>query len=184
MKDKEQYAGYEIGEWTYGDPTVLRWNSGTMLRIGKFCSLANGVKILLGGEHRTDWISTYPFNAFFKQAKGIEGHPASKGHVVIGNDVWIGADALILSGVTIGDGAIVGAGSVVTKSIPAYSIFAGNPAKQIRQRFDQATIDALVRIAWWNWPLPRITDSIAELSAGNVTDFVRKHDSQPFPAPV
>jgi acetyltransferase-like isoleucine patch superfamily enzyme len=74
--------------------------------MGAFCSVASGVQILLGGEHRPDWVTTYPFSALWAKGRHLPGHPASKGDVVIGNDVWIGAEAMILSGVTIGDGRI------------------------------------------------------------------------------
>ncbi len=96
----DKNKNYDIGDWTYGDPQVLSWGEGTTLKIGKFCSLAKDVTIMLGGEHRIDWVTTYPFNAIFQDATHIIGHPKSKGNVVIGNDVWVGKGALILSGVT------------------------------------------------------------------------------------
>lgn len=74
------------------------------------------VVFILGGEHRADWITTYPFNALFAEGAHITGHPSSKGDIVIGNDVWIGYQSCVLSGVTIGNGAIIGAKSVVTKT--------------------------------------------------------------------
>ena len=70
---------------------------------------------------------------------------------VIGNDVWIGTHCLIKSGVTIADGAVIGMGSVVTKDVGPYEIWAGNPAKLIRKRFDDETIDKLLKSQWWNW---------------------------------
>ena len=85
---------------------ILSWGENTKLKIGKFCSIADNVTIFLGGEHRNDWVSTYPFNALLKNYEHIEGHPKSKGDVIIGNDVWIGSRVVILSGVKIGDGAI------------------------------------------------------------------------------
>jgi acetyltransferase-like isoleucine patch superfamily enzyme len=106
-------------------------------------------------NHRVDWISTYPFPAFtdkFPEAKGIEQFVTTKGDVTIGNDVWIGQHVTILSGVTIGDGAVIGAHSVVGKSIPPYAIAVGNPARVIRYRFDEKTIEMLLKIQWWNWP--------------------------------
>src|SRR5688500_3710195 len=97
---------YEIGAYTYGTPVVYDWEQGTTLRIGKYTSIADDVSILLGGNHRTDWVSTYPFPALkiaWPTAGEIEGCQATKGDVVIGNDVWIGHRATVLSGVTIGD---------------------------------------------------------------------------------
>ena len=171
----QQYAGHSIGDWTYGKPIVYRWNDETKLRIGKYCSIADGVKIILGGEHRTDWVSTYPFSEFFKDVKAIKGHPATKGNVIIGSDVWIGSQALILSGVTIGHGAIIGAGSVVCKDVAPYSIVAGNPAKPIRLRFDEAKIAALLKIAWWDWPAAKIEAALPVLFSGDVQLFIDRY---------
>lgn len=171
----KQYAGCSIGDWTYGKPIIYRWNDETKLNIGKFCSIADGVKIILGGEHRTDWVSTYPFSEFFKNVSNVKGHPATKGDVIIGNDVWIGSQALILSGVTIGDGAIIGAGSVVCKDVASYSIAAGNPARQIRLRFDESKISALLKIAWWNWPLAKIEEALPVLYSGDVQLFIERY---------
>ncbi len=169
------YAGFDIGDWTYGKPLISRWNDQTKLVIGKFCSIADGVKILLGGEHRTDWVTTYPFTVLAEAGKRFTGHPATKGDVSIGNDVWIGAHAIILSGITIQDGAVIGAGSVVCKDVAPYAIVAGNPARQIRLRFDETTIKALVRIAWWNWPLPKIEEALPFLLSGDVQAFIHKY---------
>ena len=171
----EKYRDYSIGDWTYGEPVIYRWGEKTKLSIGKFCSIADGVTILLGGEHRTEWLTTYPFNIFIEGAKGIHGHPITKGDVIIGNDVWIGANATILSGVTIHDGAVIGAGSLVCKDLAAYSISAGNPAKQIRLRFDESTITALLKIAWWNWPLEKIESAIPLLLSGNAEPFIERY---------
>jgi len=125
MKENKRYAKYDIGEWTYGYPVIKSWREGTTLRIGRFCAIADGVTILLGGEHRVDWATTYPFSRLFKEARQYTGHPRSKGDVVIGHDVWIGNDALILSGVNVGNGAVVAAGSVVAHDVAPYSIVGG-----------------------------------------------------------
>jgi acetyltransferase-like isoleucine patch superfamily enzyme len=113
LKDKLEYPQVEIGEYTYGNPIVLFFGSNSKLRIGKFCSLAEGIQIYLGGNHKGDWISTYPFFAHPEIFVGFETNNVSKGNVIIGNDVWIGNQAVIMSGVMIGDGAIIGANSVV-----------------------------------------------------------------------
>ena len=97
----------EMGKYSYGNPIVYSWGEGTTAQIGSYCSISGEVKIILGGEHRTDWVTTYPFSALWPEiAQDVPGHPKSKGNVLIGNDVWIGYGALILSGVTIGDGAV------------------------------------------------------------------------------
>jgi acetyltransferase-like isoleucine patch superfamily enzyme len=109
------------------------------------------VTIFLGGNHRTDWITTYPFSVFWESAKNISGHPASKGDVIIGHDVWIGEGAVILSGVRIGNGAVIGAHAVVTRDVPSYAIIAGNPAAIMRSRFSKDEIDILESLEWWDW---------------------------------
>ena len=134
-----------VGAFTYGEDQIQLHNfqEGANLTIGKFCSIANEVEIYLGGNHRTDWITTFPFGQIYKSALGrhdIEGHPATKGDVIIGNDVWIGGKATIMSGVTVGDGAVIGARAVVTKDVPPYAIVAGNPASVKRVRFELSLI--------------------------------------------
>ncbi|MDB4866139.1 MAG: chloramphenicol acetyltransferase [Cohnella sp.] len=173
LKDNPAYKKYQIGEWTYGMPTVLFDGYGGTLKIGKYCSIAAGVSILLGGEHRTDWPTTYPFNVLVKEAMPYHDRPYTKGDVVIGHDVWIALNALIVSGVTIGNGAVVAAGSVVTKDVPPYAIVGGNPAKLIRYRFDQDTIDKLQKMAWWDWPYEKIKSSFPYMMNKDVGTFIR-----------
>jgi len=127
---------------------------------------------MLGGGHRTEWVTTYPFSALDPQHKHISGHPVSKGDVVIGNDVWIGREAMILSGVTIGNGAVVGARAVVARDIPAYAIVAGNPMKMIRFRFSENQRLALERIAWWEWPRARIDAAMPMLLSDDIDAFI------------
>ncbi len=159
MRKNRRYAKYEIGDWTYGAPRVLSWRQDATLKIGRFCAIADGVTILLGGDHRVDWITTYPLYILFGKEKTFPGFIRSKGDVVIGNDVWIGRDALILSGVAIGNGAIVAARSVVTEDVAPYSIVAGNPARHIKFRFNEGVREDLTRIAWWDWPMAKIEEN-------------------------
>ncbi|MHB8654744.1 MAG: CatB-related O-acetyltransferase [Terriglobia bacterium] len=156
---KPGYAKYEVGDWTYGTPQVLDFGDGGTLKIGRFCSISADVTILLGGEHRPDWVTTYPFNVVCKEARSFQGHPRSKGPVVIGDDVLISHGATILSGVTIGSGAVVAAQSVVAKNVPPYAIVAGNPARLLRYRFSEAQIAALLQIRWWEWSIERIREA-------------------------
>lgn len=160
-----------FGEFTYGMPEVLEWGEGRKLVVGKFCSIGGHVKIFLGGNHRTDWISTYPFNVLshnFPNAVGITGHPMSRGDVIIGNDVWIGQNASILSGVTIGDGAVIAAHSVVSRDVAPYSIVAGNPATFARTRFSEEDIEFLVDLKWWDWPIEKINENVKILCSGDI----------------
>ena len=175
MNKNKRYAKYHIGDWTYGTPQVFSWREGTTLKIERFCSIADGVIILLGGEHRIDWVTTYPFSKLFPKARGFTGHPRSRGDVIIGNDVWIGTDALILSGVEIGNGAVIAARSVVTEDVAPYSIMAGNPAKHIKFRFSESIIDDLQKIAWWDWPLSKIEEAWPLLLSSDIEAFIARY---------
>ena len=91
-----------------------------------------------------------------------------KGDTVIGNDVWVGYEAVIMPGVSVGDGAIIAAKSVVVSNVPAYAVVGGNPASQIRQRFDHEVIAALLDIAWWNWDAEKITHHLEKIVAADI----------------
>lgn len=173
-RDLPHYKRYNIGEYTYGSPTVLygREEGGGDLVIGKFCSIAEDVVILLGGNHRIDWVTTYPFNKLMEEFSGIKGHPTTKGDVIIGNDVWIGYKSLILSGVKIGDGAVIAACSVVTKDVEPYTIVAGNPAKPIRRRFSDEIINRLLAIQWWNKDINIIKKYIPLMLSQDIEKFL------------
>ncbi len=171
---QERFPQYRIGTGSYGrDLEVLSWGEGATLTMGNYCSIAEGVKIFLGGEHRMDWVTTYPFSFLWDEAKHISGHPRTKGDVTIGSDVWIGADAVISSGVSIGHGAVVAARAVVTRDIPPYAVAGGNPAKIIRYRFDEEKINALLEIAWWDWERDRIVQNIEYLLNDRIDEFIR-----------
>ena len=166
---------YEVGKFSYADqpPTVLNFGgANSVLKIGNFCSIAAGVTIMLGGEHHPEWITTYPFNLALEDITCEDPNPYTKGDVIIGNDVWIGRKALILSGVHIGDGAIIGARSVVAKDVEPYSIVAGNPARLIRKRFDDKTIEKLLKIKWWDWDLEKIKENVPLLLSNNIKKFI------------
>ncbi|MCG7407036.1 CatB-related O-acetyltransferase [Paenibacillus sp. ACRRX] len=174
MNQNVRYAAYSIGDFTYGQPDVLSWGEGASLTIGKFCSIAPRVTIMLGGEHNVDWVTTYPFNPIFSQAQAFLGHPKTKGNVIIGNDVWIGIDSYILSGVTIGNGAVVSARSLVTKDVPPYAIVGGNPARIIRYRFSDEQIAELEDIAWWKWPIHHIFSTLPLLLSNRIDEFIQQ----------
>ena len=115
------------------------------------------VVMIPAGNHRVDWVTTYPLRVMLgMDGAGADGHPASRGDIVVGNDVWIGFGATILSGVTIGDGAVVGARAVVARDVRPYAVVVGNPAREIRRRFDDATVERLLTLRWWEWPLEEI----------------------------
>ncbi len=168
-----------VGDFTYGKPNVLSWGEGASLYIGKFCSIAENVTILLGGNHRTDWVTTYPFNALMNAYSFIKGHPATKGDVRIGNDVWIGNGAKILSGVTISDGAVIGGNAVVSKDVPPYSICVGNPAQIVKMRFDKKTVKRLLALCWWDWNDEDLVAAIPLLQSEQLNklfDYAKDHN--------
>ena len=164
-----------IGEYTYGKPSIYRWTNSYNLTIGKFCSIAEGVKILVDGNHRPDWISTFPFGEIFHEIEKNAGTPIGKGDMHIGNDVWIGMDAMILPGVQIGDGAVIAAGAVVVKNVLPYEVVGGNPAVHIKNRFTEEQIVALKKIAWWNWDFEKVKKEAALLQSGDIDSFIKKH---------
>jgi len=169
----KRFPQYRIGRGTYGhDLEVLRQNDGAMLTIGAFCSIAAGVKIVLGGDHRMDWVTTYPFSVFWPAGRKIEGHPKTRGDVIIGNDVWIGNDVVILSGVKMGDGAVIGARAVVTGNIVPYGVAVGNPARMVKKRFDDNTIQRLLHTKWWDWQDERIEKTLPLLLNRNIDAFL------------
>lgn len=171
------YSKYSIGRFTYGEPIVMEWGEGAGLKIGSFCSIADGVKIFLGGNHRIDWITTFPFNKIFDEFKEIQGHPSTKGDVVIGNDVWIGSEASILSGITISDGAVIAARSVVTKDVEPYSIVGGNPARKIKDRFSIEVAEKLLKIQWWNWDIEKIKANVPLMLSTEIERFLEENFS-------
>lgn len=147
------------------------------LIMGKFCSIACGAKFLFtSANHTQKSLSTYPFPIFFDEwdldVEDITSAWDRKGDIIIGNDIWIGYEAVIMSGVTIGDGAIIGARSVVTKDIPPYTIVGGVPARQIRRRFSEETIAALLELKWWNWPREKIARKIEAIKNGDMKALV------------
>jgi len=170
----ERYPQYQIGRGTYGDLEVFSWGEGTTLTMGSYTSVAAGVKVFLGGEHRIDWVTTYPFNVLSEAAKQYTGHPKTKGDVEIGSDVWIGTEALILSGVTIGDGAVIGARAVVARDVPPYAVVAGNPARLVKFRFEQTVIDQLLAQQWWNWSETQIQKAMSDLLNNHIEHFLDK----------
>lgn len=168
----------KVGRHTYGHEqiTVRHWGEPARLTIGSFCSIADRVEVFLGGNHRVDWATTYPFPALWEQwetARGITGHPDTNGDVVIGNDVWIGSKATIMSGVTIGDGAVIAACRCVTQDVAPYAIVGGNPARLLRRRFAAPVVEQLLRIRWWDWSDELVEANIGLLCSDDIEGFLR-----------
>jgi len=168
-----------LGEHSYisKGAEYIYYQSGSKVITGKYCAFARGIKFYLGGNHRTDWVSTFPFPDVkgWDRAVGIKGHPTTKGNIVIGNDVWIGREAVIMSGVNIGDGAVIGCHAVVASDVEPYSIVVGNPAKEIRKRFDDKTIEQLLKIKWWDWPTKKVHKRIGMICSDNLEAFIEKY---------
>lgn len=149
------------------------------LIIGKFCSIACGAKfIFTSANHTMDSLSTYPFPLFYEEwdlpVSEITSAWDNKGDIVIGNDVWIGYEAVILSGVHIGDGAIIGTRAAVTKDVEPYTIVGGVPAKPIRKRFNQETVEKLETLRWWDLPPDEIGPLLPLIRRGDMEGVLEK----------
>lgn len=144
IKNIFDFTKVTVGKATYGPLNIHEWHHPEeRLDIGHYVSISEGVTFLLGGNHPHQGITTFPVKVKYL---GYEREAQTKGAITVGDDVWIGHNAMIMSGVTIAQGAIIAAGAVVTKSIPAYAIAAGNPAKVVKFRFPESIIKELIRI--------------------------------------
>ena len=178
-----QDPSIEIGDYTIyndfvSDPRLFEQNNvlyhypinRERLVIGRFCSIACGAKFLFNcANHSLKSLSSYTFPLFYEEWGLDKADVATawdnRGNIIIGNDVWIGFEAIIMAGVHIGDGAIIGARAVVTKDVPPYTIVGGVPAREIRKRFDAATVERLQALSWWNWPEERIRQNLPYLQS-------------------
>lgn len=177
-------SAIQIGRFTYGfeNVSIMQWGEGAALEIGQCCSIASNVKIYLGGNHRLDWISTFPFGHIFVRELGgehIQGHPATNGDVQIGSDVWIGAGVTIMSGVRIGHGAALAANSHVVRDVSPYHVVGGNPAKLIKVRFGAEIVERLLTLRWWDLDIQDIQSIVCTLcsppSQESLDDLIKLH---------
>ncbi len=177
-----------VGDYTYYDDPQDVHNfeqnvlylfefMGDKLIIGKFCQIATGVRFIMNGSnHAMNGFSTYPFKVFGNAWSKAPLEVVSKGDTVIGNDVWIGNGVTIMPGVQIGDGVIIGTNSVVTKDVEPYTIVAGNPAREIRKRFDDESIQLLLALKWWDWDVSKITEHLGIITSGNINELKRIYE--------
>jgi len=177
LKNIIQNPNIVVGDYTYYDDFEDVHNFeknvkyhfdfvGDKLIIGKFCMIASGATFIMNGaNHLSRAISTYPFAIFAGWEHAMEGksYPVKK-DTVIGNDVWIGHQATIMPGVQVGDGAIIATNATVTKDVEPYAIVGGNPAQLIRKRFDDATIEKLLKICWWDWDIEKVSQHVDKLT--------------------
>jgi acetyltransferase-like isoleucine patch superfamily enzyme len=168
----------EVGRGTYGSPRYLTFaGDSTSVRIGSFCSIGPEVTFVLGGNHPTDRVSTYPIREKYALEPVDNGFPSSRGDIRLEDDVWIGFGATILSGVTIGHGAVIGAMSLVTRDIPAFAIAVGNPARVVRYRLDNETQIAVMNTQWWQIPTQEIMGRVHELNDEPASKLLRRRTS-------
>lgn len=160
-----------VGNNVYGKLNVYSWGTKEeKLQIGNFCSIANNVHFILGGNHYLNHFSTYPFK---RMVLGDEEQEAvTKGPIVLEDDVWIGQDSIILSGSTIGRGSVIAAGSVVTKSVEPYSIVGGNPARLIRYRFDDELRLKMMSVNFEKLDNNFVTQNIEKLYSDSSEDII------------
>lgn len=146
---------------------------GDRLVIGRFCALAQGVTFVMNGaNHAMSGFSTFPFNIFghgWEQGFDAKTWEAeNRGDTTVGHDVWIGMEAMVMPGVTIGHGAIIAARAVVTHDVPPYAIVGGNPARTMRMRFDERTVERLLAVAWWDWPVEKISRNLDAIRGADI----------------
>ena len=150
---------------------------GDKLIIGKFCQIAAGVEFVMNGaNHQMNAATTYPFYIFgsWNHDTPPKSQLPIKGDTVIGNDVWIGQNVTILPGVHVSDGVIISLNSTVASNLEPYGVYAGNPARLIRKRFDDEMIDLLLRFKWWDKSIDEINALIPILTCSD-TEKVRKY---------
>ena len=190
LATRPEIGNVEVGDYTYYDDfddplrffeRNVRYNlgfSGARLSIGRYCALANGTTFVMpDANHAIGGATTYPFPIFGGDwAARLDLADMAfprKGDTVVGHDVWFGYESLVMPGVRIGHGAIVGARAVVTRDVPDYAVVAGNPARVVRRRFDEATVGRLLRLGWWDWPPDRVAEAIPLLVKGEIDELDR-----------
>lgn len=176
-----------VGDYTYYDdpdaPEAFQEKNvlyhfdfvGDRLEIGRFCALASGTTFIMNGaNHRLDGPSTFPFPIFggdWAAHMDLLGDLPTKGDTIVGHDVWFGYQSTVMPGVTVGHGSIVASKAVVAKDVPDYAIVAGNPARVVGMRFDEDTVQRLLDVTWWDWPIEKVTRHIRSIMAGDVAEL-------------
>ena len=174
-------ARSRVAESHFGDYSYVANDSDiACTTLGRFCSIAAQVR-LNPGNHPLDRVALNHFT-YRSSAYGMGDDDAAvfdwrRGHrVVLGNDVWIGHGVVVLPDVTIGNGAAIGAGAVVSRDVPPFAVVVGVPARLVRFRFAPDIVEALERIAWWDWPHERVGEALTDFRSLSAEAFCRKHD--------
>lgn len=179
--------GYQVGRHTYGSPVIwsaLIYKESTSFSIGKYCSISGEIDIVMA-NHRTNWVSTYPFaiyRSFWPGSNGEDSDHIAK-PITVGNDVWIGAHSCLLPGCKIGDGAVVAAYSVVRGTVPPYAIVAGNPSEIVGYRFSPEIVDRLLSVKWWDWPDYQVDRYLPLMMTENIEEFLRAVEKEVVMSP-
>ncbi|MCV0425212.1 MAG: CatB-related O-acetyltransferase [Roseibium sp.] len=190
LKNVISRPNIEVGDYTYYhdenhasdfETRNVRYHFdfvGDRLRIGRFCALATGTTFIMNGaNHAMTGFSTYPFN-IFSDAWRDGFDPATifdhlRGDTIVEHDVWFGTNATVMPGVTICSGAIIGAHSVVASDVPPFAVVVGNPGRIVRLRFPEEVIDRLLEIAWWHWPVEKITQNLSAIRSADLDALER-----------
>lgn len=188
LKEVIDHPRIEVGEFSsYHNFEILEDYAGYLapylfplspdrLIIGRFVQMAHGVRFITSSaNHAMGGFSTYAFENFMMGAGttmedviALLEKSGNRGDTVVGNDVWIGLGATIMPGVSVGDGAIIGSHAVVTSDVAPYTVVAGNPARPVRKRFDDAVVNALLDLRWWEWPVEKIEANIEVITGSDI----------------
>src|SRR5918997_3183659 len=167
-----------MGNMSYYAPNVVKFKGDTgRVIIGNFASIAPDADFYVGGLHRVEWVSLYGLRAMLELPGAYEdGFTHGRGDIIVGSDTWVTNGSTVMSGVTIGDWAVVGTKAVVAKDVRPYAVVVGNPAREIRRRFSDEQVDALLRIRWWDWPTEVVKERVDLLSSPDVDAFIARFD--------
>ncbi|PSW31799.1 hexapeptide transferase [Photobacterium phosphoreum] len=181
---EDQCVHYLLGDKVSNEA----WQSGIFgevdkLIIGRFCSIASGVVIMMAGNqgHRHDWISSFPFD-FTEFGDGVKSGFERAGNTVIGNDVWLGAECVIMPGVKVGDGAVIGTRAVVTKDVEPYAVVVGNPGRCVKKRFPPQHVKQLLEMKWWDWPLPQLKAAMTIMCSADIDSLYGYYQAMDSPS--
>lgn len=168
-------AETEFGDYSY----VVHDSQIIYATIGKFCSIASHTRIN-PGNHPLERVAlshfTYRASAYGLGADEPGFFEWRREHrVTLGHDVWLGHGVIVLPGVSIGTGAAIGAGTVVTKDVPPFAVVVGNPGRVLRYRFPEEVREALLAIAWWNWPREKLAEALPDIRALTAEAFCAKY---------